>query len=81
MQRSRTSLRQRRARLRSKLWQVGQCAIAAGVAWFVAADVFGHQQPFFAPVAAVVSLGHLLRAAAATGRRGVRGGRGRGRRG
>jgi len=50
-------LRQRGARLRAKLWQVGQCAIAAGVAWFVAADLFGHQQPFFAPVAAVVSLG------------------------
>jgi uncharacterized membrane protein YgaE (UPF0421/DUF939 family) len=55
--RSRTSLRQRRARLRSKLWQVGQCAVAAGVAWTVATSVFGHQQPIFAPVAAVVSLG------------------------
>jgi uncharacterized membrane protein YgaE (UPF0421/DUF939 family) len=55
--RGRTSLRQRRARLRSKLWQVGQCAVAAGVAWTLAADVFGHQRPFFAPVAAVVSLG------------------------
>jgi uncharacterized membrane protein YgaE (UPF0421/DUF939 family) len=57
MQRSRTSLRQRQARLRSKLWQVGQCAIAAGVAWAVATQVFGHAAPIFAPVAAVVSLG------------------------
>jgi uncharacterized membrane protein YgaE (UPF0421/DUF939 family) len=44
-------------RLRSKSWQVGQCAIAAGVAWFVAADLFDHQTPFFAPIVAVVSLG------------------------
>ena len=36
---------------------IGQCAIAAGVAWWLAADVFGHQLPFFAPIAAVVSLG------------------------
>jgi uncharacterized membrane protein YgaE (UPF0421/DUF939 family) len=55
--RGRTSLRARIARLRSKSWQVGQCAIAAGVAWFVAADLIGHTSPFFAPVAAVVSLG------------------------
>ncbi|RNL64423.1 hypothetical protein EFK50_06685 [Nocardioides marmoriginsengisoli] len=55
--RSRTSLRARLARLRSKGWQIGQCAIAAGVAWFVAADLIGHDTPFFAPIAAVVSLG------------------------
>ena len=57
MSRSRTSLRQRRARVRSKLWAVGQCAVAAGVAWTVATQVFGHVTPIFAPVAAVVSLG------------------------
>ena len=57
MTRSRTSLRQRRARLRAKAWQVGQCAVAAGVAWTIATDVFGHRAPFFAPVAAVVCLG------------------------
>jgi uncharacterized membrane protein YgaE (UPF0421/DUF939 family) len=57
MDRGRTSIRQRRARLRSKAWQVGQCAIAAGVAWMVATQVFHHVQPIFAPVAAVVSLG------------------------
>lgn len=55
--RGRLSLRARVARLRSKSWQVAQCAIAAGVAWFVAADLFGHSTPFFAPIAAVVSLG------------------------
>lgn len=56
-QRSRTSLRARVARLRAKGWVIGQCAIAAGVAWWLAADVFDHTLPFFAPIAAVVSLG------------------------
>ena len=57
VKRSRTSLRARRARLRAKAWQIGQCAVAAGVAWVIAADVFDHPTPFFAPIAAVVSLG------------------------
>jgi len=55
--RGRTSLSTRVGRLRSKSWQIAQCAIAAGVAWYLAADVLGHQSPFFAPIAAVVSLG------------------------
>jgi len=55
--RGRTSLRTRVARARSKLWIVGQAAVAAGVAWWVAKDVFEHPTPFFAPIAAVVSLG------------------------
>ncbi len=53
----RTSVRSRVVRWRSKWWHLGQCAVAAGVAWFIAADLFGHPMPFFAPVAAVVSLG------------------------
>ena len=57
LSRSRLSLSQRFGRLRVRGWQVGQCAVAAGVAWYVAADVFGHDSPFFAPIAAVVSLG------------------------
>ena len=55
--RSRVSLRARLDRLRSKGWHIAQAALAAGVAWFVAADVLGHPTPFFAPIAAVVSLG------------------------
>jgi uncharacterized membrane protein YgaE (UPF0421/DUF939 family) len=55
--RSRTSLRTRVARLRSKSFAIAQCALAAGTAWFVASDVLGHQTPFFAPIAAVVGLG------------------------
>ncbi|MCZ4499577.1 MAG: hypothetical protein JWQ74_2130 [Marmoricola sp.] len=57
LKRSRTSVRARLARLQAKSWQVGQCSVAAAVAWFVAADLFGHTTPFFAPIAAVVSLG------------------------
>lgn len=34
-----------------------QTAVAAGVAWFVAQDVIGHAQPFFAPIAASIALG------------------------
>jgi uncharacterized membrane protein YgaE (UPF0421/DUF939 family) len=36
---------------------IGQCAVSAGVAWFIAADLLGHHEPFFAPIAAVVALG------------------------
>src|SRR6185503_5590311 len=53
----RTSLGARLARLRAKGWQIAQCALAAGAAWLVAAELFGHDTPFFAPIAAVVSLG------------------------
>jgi uncharacterized membrane protein YgaE (UPF0421/DUF939 family) len=56
-ERGRTSLRARVDRLRGKAWAVGQCAVAAGIAWWLAADVLDHQSPFFAPIAAVVSLG------------------------
>lgn len=55
--RGRTSMRARVKRWESKRWQIAQCALAAGVAWLVASDVFGHPTPFFAPIAAVVSLG------------------------
>jgi uncharacterized membrane protein YgaE (UPF0421/DUF939 family) len=57
LERGRISVRTRLGRLHDKAWHVGQCAIAAGVAWFVAADLLGHETPFFAPIAAVVSLG------------------------
>ena len=55
--RGRTSMTTRVNRTRAKSWQIGQCALAAGVAWFIAADLLGHPSPFFAPIAAVVSLG------------------------
>lgn len=55
--RGRTSVAARMRRLQSKSWHIGQCAVAAALAWFVAADLLGHQLPFFAPVAAVAALG------------------------
>src|SRR6478672_4596045 len=55
--RGRLSLAARLGRWRSKRWAIAQCAIAAGVAWWFAQQVVGHPTPFFAPVAAVVSLG------------------------
>jgi uncharacterized membrane protein YgaE (UPF0421/DUF939 family) len=57
LERGRSSLDARWARLRSKAWQIGQCAVAAAVAWLIAADLLHHETPFFAPIAAVVSLG------------------------
>ena len=57
LHRSRLSLGARLSRLRGKSWHLGQAAIAAGVAYFIAADVLGHPTPFFAPIAAVVCLG------------------------
>lgn len=55
--RSRVSARARVERLKSKSWHIGQAAVAAGVAWFIAKELLGHPNPFFAPIAAVVSLG------------------------
>ncbi len=57
LSRGRKSLRVRRARLRTRWWQVGQCAVAAGVSWWVARELLDHPAPVFAPIAAVVSLG------------------------
>ncbi|MCF8608624.1 FUSC family protein [Gordonia sp. HY285] len=47
-------------RLWLSLVPIVQCSIAAGLAWWIAADVVHHPQPFFAPIAAVVSLGISL---------------------
>jgi len=45
-----------RARLRSALWPAVQAAVAAALAWLFAHQVLGHAQPFFAPIAAAISL-------------------------
>ncbi|MBG0817096.1 FUSC family protein [Planomonospora sp. ID82291] len=34
-----------------------QCSVAAGLAWVVATNLFGHERPFFAPIAVVVCIG------------------------
>jgi uncharacterized membrane protein YgaE (UPF0421/DUF939 family) len=55
--RSRASVRRRVDRWRDRIFFISQCALAAGVAWALARYVVGHQQPFFAPVAAMICLG------------------------
>ena len=41
-----------------------QTSVAAGLSWYLAHDVLGHPQPFFAPIAAAVclSISNVLRA-------------------
>jgi uncharacterized membrane protein YgaE (UPF0421/DUF939 family) len=58
--RLRAQLRLRGRRLARSALPIGQCALAAGVAWFVATELVGHARPFFAPIAAVISLGVSL---------------------
>ncbi|KHL18559.1 UNVERIFIED_CONTAM: hypothetical protein LK11_06675 [Mumia flava] len=40
--------------VRAETTSLVQVAVAAGLAWFVAHDLVGHPQPFFAPVAAIL---------------------------
>jgi uncharacterized membrane protein YgaE (UPF0421/DUF939 family) len=56
-ERGRLSLAARLRRLRDKAWMIGQCAVAAGVAWAIASHALHHATPFFACVAAVICLG------------------------
>jgi uncharacterized membrane protein YgaE (UPF0421/DUF939 family) len=44
-------------RLRDTLWPIAQAAVAAGLAWYVTRDLLDHPAPFFAPIAAAISLG------------------------
>jgi hypothetical protein len=48
------------ARLRANLWSVVQSAAAASLAFFLAQVLLGHESPFFAPIAAVISLSVTL---------------------
>lgn len=55
-------------RVRSSSLPILQTAVAASVAWYLATLVLGHEQPFVAAIAAVISLGAT---AGRTGRRAV----------
>ncbi|MGF6882229.1 uncharacterized membrane protein YgaE (UPF0421/DUF939 family) [Nocardia sp. GAS34] len=44
-------------RLRKSALPILQCALGAAIAWFIAHRLIGHTTPFFAPVAAVISIG------------------------
>lgn len=58
--RGREKLRTSAARVRKSAIPILQCAISAGLSWWVATTLIGHTRPFFAPIAAVVSLGLSL---------------------
>jgi uncharacterized membrane protein YgaE (UPF0421/DUF939 family) len=51
-------------RVHSVWFTLVQTSVAAGLAWYLTHDVLGHPQPFFAPIAAAVSLSisNVLRA-------------------
>jgi uncharacterized membrane protein YgaE (UPF0421/DUF939 family) len=55
--RGRSDVQARVLRLKQRSFLICQVAIAAGVAWYIAHDLLGHPRAFFAPVAAIVSLG------------------------
>jgi uncharacterized membrane protein YgaE (UPF0421/DUF939 family) len=42
--------------LRDVLWAITQASAAAGLAWYIAHDLLGHSDPFFAPITAAVCL-------------------------
>ncbi|MFD4429381.1 aromatic acid exporter family protein [Nocardia sp. NPDC058497] len=44
-------------RLRLSAIPIIQCSLGAALAWFIAHNVIGHPDPFFAPTAAIVSIG------------------------
>ncbi|MET0414445.1 MAG: FUSC family protein, partial [Actinoplanes sp.] len=54
--RSRTGVAGGLQRVRGGLALAVQAGLAAGLAWFVAHDLLGRPQPFFAPIAAVITL-------------------------
>lgn len=57
VRRGRSNLHARIERLRQRAFLIAQVAVAAAVAWYIAHQLLGHAQPFFAPVAAIASLG------------------------
>lgn len=51
------SVQSRLKRVRKRLLPITQTGLAAGVAYWLAKDVIGHVQPFFAPIAVVIIIG------------------------
>src|SRR3954470_7667440 len=56
-ERSRTSMRARFERLALAWRSLLQTAVAATLAYLVATELIGHPRPFFAPIAAIITLG------------------------
>jgi hypothetical protein len=59
-ERSRVSARARVTRVREAGRSLVQVAVAVTAAWLLAHDLIGHVRPFFAPVAAIITLGLSL---------------------
>lgn len=57
VRRSRASVRTRARRLRSRIVFILQCSLGAGAAWWLARTILDHQQPYLAPVSAIICLG------------------------
>lgn len=56
-ERSRVSWRTRVGRLRLAWRSIFQASVSAALAWLIATELLGHPTPFFAPVAAIITLG------------------------
>jgi uncharacterized membrane protein YgaE (UPF0421/DUF939 family) len=54
---SRAGLRKRQDRIVGGARPILHSAVSASLAWLVATEVVGHEQPFFAPISAVITLG------------------------
>jgi uncharacterized membrane protein YgaE (UPF0421/DUF939 family) len=54
---SRAGIRSRRERIVAGARPILHSAVAASLAWLIATEVVGHEQPFFAPISAVITLG------------------------
>ena len=67
-ERSRVSWRTRVERLRLAWRSIFQASVSAALAWLIATELLGHATPFFAPVAAIITLGITV------GQRGQRAG-------
>ncbi|WP_342318473.1 FUSC family protein [Corynebacterium mayonis] len=52
-----SSIQARVIRVRDRLLPIAQIAVAAGVAFWIAHAVFGHEHPFFAPVSVTIIIG------------------------
>ena len=50
------SAQRRLARWRGRGFLIAQCAVTAGLAWWLARQLLQHPAPFFAPVAAILVL-------------------------
>lgn len=60
LSRIRRELQRGGERLRANIWSLLQSAVAASAAYFLAVWVLGHERPFFASIAAVISLSVTL---------------------